>query len=216
MPATIAPAPDLPSSLPGRRWMQVALAAAMVLFLVVGVFFAIQLAKGDSQPGGATLGPRMAFSATDFDPQGNLQESPDQVKYAVDGNLATSWTTSTYLQQFGPKGLKLGVGLVLDLRQSSHVTSVELNLVGNGSAGSIYVLPSAPAVQPGTVGAGDPVTIAGKAPAASGTWATHQTITLPAGTTGQYVVVWFTTLPQVGGSYRGGIAEVNVTGTPAA
>lgn len=216
MPSAIAPAPEMPSSLPGGRWMQIALAAAMVLFLGVGVFFAFQLGHGKGTNSSTTpLGPKMSFSAADFDPQGNLQENPDQVKYALDGNPSTSWPTSTYLQQFGPKGLKLGVGLVLDLHQSSKVTSVQLTLVGDGSAGSIYVLPNQPGLSASTVGSGNPVTMAGVAPAASGPWSTHQTITLPAGTQGRYVVVWFTALPNVGGSYRGAIAEVNVTGTPA-
>ncbi|BBH17398.1 membrane protein [Nocardioides baekrokdamisoli] len=215
MPSAIAPAPDAPSSLPGSRWMQIALAAAMVLFLVVGVFFAFQLGHDKSGSGAAGPGPQMSFGATDFDPLGNLQENPDQVKYAVDGYPSTSWTTMTYLQQLGPKGDKLGVGLVLDLHQSSNVTSVELTLVGDGSAGSIYVLPDQPALAASTVGTGNPITMAGVAPAASGPWGTHPTITLPAGTKGRYVVVWFTALPKVGGSYRGAIAEVDVTGTPA-
>lgn len=216
MPSVIAPAPEMPSSLPGGRWMQVALAVAMVLVVVVGVFFTVQLTQGHHGSSAASLGPRMSFSATDFDPQGNQQENPGSVKYALDGNPSTSWPTMTYLQQFGPKGLKLGVGLVLDLHQTSAVTSVQLSLVGTGSAGSIYVLPTQPADQPGTVGPGDPVTIGGIAPAVSGPWSTNQTITLPSGTKGRYVVVWFTALPNVGGSYRGAIAEVNVTGTPAA
>ena len=216
MPSAIAPPPEMPSSLPGGRWMQVALAAAMVLFLGVGGFFAFQLGHGKGgNSGTASPGPRMSFSATDFDPQGNLQENPDEVKYALDGNPSTSWSTMNYLQQLGPKGLKRGVGLVLDLHQPSTVTSVQLTLIGAGSAGSIYVLANQPPIAPSTVGSGDPVTLAGVAPAASGSWSTHQTITLPAGTKGRYVVVWFTALPNVGGSYRGAIAEVNVTGTPA-
>lgn len=217
MPSVIAPAPEMPTSLPGRRWMQLALAAAILLCIGVGIFFALQLGHGkkSSGSGSSDLGPKMSFSATDFDPQGNLQENPDQVKYALDGNPSTYWQTMNYLQQFGPKGLKLGVGLVLDLHQVSTVASVQLTLVGDGTAGSIYVLPNAPADQSGTVGTGNPVTIAGAAPAASGPWATHQTVTLPAGTKGRYVVVWLTALPNVAGSYRGAIAEVNVTGTPA-
>ncbi len=51
-----------------------------------------------------------------YDPQGRGQK--DYVSYvdrAFDGDPATAWQTFAYFQQFGPNGLKLGVGLMLTL-----------------------------------------------------------------------------------------------------
>ena len=60
--------------------------------------------------------PLTGLTATDFDPQGDPpEENPELAPLAVDGDPATSWRTATYLQNFGPGGLKTGVGLVLDL-----------------------------------------------------------------------------------------------------
>ena len=42
----------------------------------------------------------------------------------LDGDPATSWTTSTYEQNFGPAGLKTGVGLVIDLGATKAVRQV--------------------------------------------------------------------------------------------
>jgi hypothetical protein len=214
MPVSIAPPPEEPGALPGTRWMQIALAAAMALFLIVGVFFAFQLGRNHGDGGSSS--PKLSFSATDFDPAGNLSEHPDQVKLALDGNPATAWTTMDYKQQLGPGGDKPGLGLLLDLRQRSNVNTVQLTLLGDGSSLSVYVLPDRPQIAASVVGNGSPVTIAGAPPAGvSTTNGTDQTISLPQGTVGRYVVVWFTQIPNDGRLYRGGIAEVNVTGTPA-
>ena len=49
---------------------------------------------------------------------------------AVDGDPSTAWRTMTYLQDFGPGGLKTGAGLVLDLGAEHDVGSVDLTFVG--------------------------------------------------------------------------------------
>ena len=47
---------------------------------------------------------------------------------AVDGDPATAWRTMTYDQNFGPGGLKTGVGLIIDLGAVHDVASVDLTL----------------------------------------------------------------------------------------
>ena len=81
---------------------------------------------------------------TDLDPQGDGEENPDEVAGAVDGDPATSWTTLTYKQQLGPDGLKRGVGLVVDLGQSRAVRRVDLTLVGQPTALSLYLTDTVP------------------------------------------------------------------------
>ena len=61
--------------------------------------------------------PVEVAAVTSFDPppDGNGEENDDRAALAVDGDRSTAWTTKTYFDQFGPAGLKDGVGLVLDL-----------------------------------------------------------------------------------------------------
>ncbi len=76
--------------------------------------------------------PLAIASVADFDPFGDPQEeNPDQAPLAVDGKPGTAWTTSTYQQNFGPSGLKDGVGLLLDLGKAQDVGSVDVTLVGS-------------------------------------------------------------------------------------
>ena len=76
--------------------------------------------------------PVRRLVADDFDPQGSTprEENPESVPIAVDGDPATTWSTSTYQQNFGPAGLKTGVGLVVDLGATKGVRQVVVGPVG--------------------------------------------------------------------------------------
>ena len=69
-------------------------------------------------------------SVTDFDPQGDGSEHPDEVNLAIDGNSSTAWTTENYQDPLSALG-KDGVGLVLDLGESVEVASVEVQGCGD-------------------------------------------------------------------------------------
>ena len=142
----------------------------------------------------------------DFDPQGDGSESSDAVALAIDGDPATTWTTQTYRGRADVGGLKDGVGLVLDLGSTRQVDSVRLNLVGAPT--SLQILTSAPGVD------AVPRSIDDLSPVASvQDGGTDVTVSLPQATVTRYVVVWLTSLPQVGdGEFRGEIAEVRVDG----
>jgi hypothetical protein len=192
---------------------------AACLLVLVAVVVAFNLGRGKTPLGTSkdtsTHGPSKTVSSSgaptpqtitgvtahDFDPQGSGGENPAQAPLAVDGNPATAWTTLRYDQQFGPGGLKSGVGLILDLGASHTVSSVDLTTVGSPTAISIYV------------SATRPTDVAGHQPAAtSNLTSTHGTITLGRPATGRYVVVWLTSLPHVSGGFRGGVARAVVTG----
>ncbi len=68
----------------------------------------------------------VAITAGDvYDPQGRGQK--DYVSYvdrAFDGDPGTAWQTFAYFQQFGPNGLKTGVGLMLTLDRSVRPLTV--------------------------------------------------------------------------------------------
>jgi hypothetical protein len=154
---------------------------------------------GSETPGEVLTG----VAATDFDPFGDPQsENPDEAKLAVDGRPGTAWTTSGYKQDFGPAGLKPGVGLVLDLGSEREVSSVVVTVTGGTTAVELLSATSRP------------TSIDGLDVAAKGTSDDDGTVTLTPDepVTGRYLVVWLTSVPTVEGDFRGSIAEVEVRG----
>jgi hypothetical protein len=135
---------------------------------------------------------------------------------AIDGNPSTAWGTQGYkTATFG--GLKPGTGLILDMGKSVRLSSVEVNF---GSvcctSASIYI------------GNSNTVSTAGfaaftKVASASNISGDH-TFPVSSAATGQYVVIWLTSLPLAPPSagapaqypYMGLVYEVTVRGTPAA
>ena len=139
--------------------------------------------------------------ATDLDPQGDPpRENPELAPQAVDGDPATAWRSLTYKQNFGPSGLKTGLGLVVDLGESSDISEIQLRLLGKPTDVSIYISEVAPS------------DVEGLTPAATSTIGRRGTLTLDEPVAGQYVTVWLTSLPQVGSGFRGELAEIVVLG----
>ena len=204
---------------PGRSWLRLAGAIAACLLLLVAIVVAYNLGRGrtplgalpgdtgsptpSSTPSSAAVAQVITgVTATDFDPQGDPpDENPDLAALAVDGDPDTSWRTMTYTQNFGPTGLKTGVGLVLDLGERRQVASVDLTFVGAPTAFSLYVTDQAPTGVKGLTPAG-----AGVADQ------THARVTLETPASGRYLTVWLTSVPQVEAGFRGEIAEVTVRG----
>jgi hypothetical protein len=204
---------------PGASMLRLAGIIAACLLVLVAVVIAFNLGRGKTPLGttkeattqspastssspASTATPITGVTARDFDPQGtDGGENPEEVPRAVDGNPATFWRTSTYAQQFGPGGLKTGVGLVLDLHGSHDVSEVDLTTVGSPTSVSIYVTDT------------DPQLVKGLQP--SGTTditGTKATVSLDEPVAGRYVVVWLTEIPAVPGGFRGGVAGVVVKG----
>ena len=143
---------------PGSSMLRLALIVAVCLLVLIGCVIAFNLGRGRTPlgtvpedttsrpPSGQTSSapPSAAVltgvTATDFDPQGTPpEENPDQAHLAVDGDPSTAWTTSTYDQNFGPGGLKTGVGLVLDLGADHDVSEVGLTTVGSPTRVQVYL-----------------------------------------------------------------------------
>ena len=163
-----------------------------------------------SKPAAPAAGPSTLKIATvtTFDPynfDGQPSEHPEEAKLATDGDAATFWTTDPYKQ--ADVGGKPGVGLILELAQSSRVTSVDLTSPDSGWDAQIYV------------SGGNAPTLSGWGPSrATGTnLGTSAQMRLPEHPPGQYVLVWLTKLPpSTTGqpSFVGRIAEVSVHGIP--
>lgn len=209
---------------PGTSMLRLAGIVAACLVVLVAVVVAFNLGRGktvlgtspgdsgtsqapsksssSSSAGTSAPAPITGLTAQAFDPQGSGGENSAEAPRAVDADPATAWTTLRYKQQFGPAGLKTGVGLVLDLGASHAVTEVDLTTVGTPTGISVYVSPTRPTDLAGLSAAGH-----------AALTSTHGTITLDHPATGRYVVVWLTSLPRVGGGFRGGIADAVVKGS---
>lgn len=142
-------------------------------------------------------------AVSDVDPQGDGQESPDDVGYAIDGDPRTAWTTRAYYRRADLGGLKEGVGLLLDLGTVTQVSAVELRLRGDDSDVTLARGDNAAAPVP------EGYTVLARARSAG----PQVSVSLPDPILTRYLLVWLTRLPPDGpDTYRGGVAEVTVRG----
>jgi hypothetical protein len=149
--------------------------------------------------------PRVEVAnAISFDPftdDADKQENQEIAGRAIDRDRSSFWQTEGYLQNFGAGGYKRGVGLVLDLGRSQEVGQLTLTLVpAGGSELTIYGTndPRPQTFEEGWTELGGPKTATG-------------TARFDLDGSYQYLLVWFSSLPQdEGGKYRGGIASVNL------
>jgi hypothetical protein len=149
------------------------------------------------EPTSEVAGPKPEIAGiSTLDPQGDDGENDSEVQDAIDGDTGTWWPSSTYkTQDFG--GLKDGVGVVVELAEKSSVSSVTLGFHGSGGA---FELRSAPDVGLGgssVIGTGE---VTGES--------VEVKLEKPVET--QYVVIWFTKLPEVDGDWRIELTEVQV------
>lgn len=145
--------------------------------------------------------------AVDFDPQSDDgRENRDEAALAIDGLPETSWQTSTYLGSADLGGLKDGVGLVLDLGGLRQVDSLRLRLGGEPT--SLVVYAASESTQRTPRSRRDLTAVATVDSAGS-----DASISLPSGIDTRFVVVWLTSLPEVGpDEFRGEIRDVVVRG----
>ncbi len=104
-------------------------------------------------------------------------------------------------------GIKRGVGLVLDLGETTTVTGVRLRLSGDDTNVQVRVPASNPArtTKPPMTSDNRWRTVSRQAGAGAAA-----NLTLGAPTATRFVLVYLTSLPKEGSGYRGGIYEVEV------
>ena len=155
-----------------------------------------------SPSAGALRPPGTAIDLTrvplrDFDPApGDGSEAPDQVRNAVDGDNTTAWNTDRY-DSAPLGGLKQGVGLLLDLRSSTAVRTVQ---VGFTAPGTSLELRAADTL--GATAQDYPVVARAQA------GAQLTTLTVPTGTRRRYWLIWLTNLPRIGQGFQVGVSEL--------
>jgi hypothetical protein len=200
-----------------RRHMGWLMAAGLVLALgVLGWFAGIAVGTLERRPdavdalvaspapgpSGASPAPALDLRRApihDFDPLGDKQESPDQVRNAVDLDPTTAWVTQRYrTAQFS--GLKDGVGLLVDLGSPRDLHRVRVAFTAAGAHVELRVTNVAPTTLEGTrsVATDD-----------SG----NQVANLAPSTTtrARFVLIWITELPKSDEGFRVGISEVAVS-----
>lgn len=140
-------------------------------------------------------GPIAILSATGFDPEGDESEGNSKAARVYDGDVNTSWTSEGYATaDFG--SLKKGVGVLVNLGQSTSVRQVTLDLGSDPADITVYASADRSL---------DGATRIGSSTGASGQVKIEAAEKMPKA---QYVIVWFTTLAPDGGQYRASVAEI--------
>ena len=159
--------------------------------------------RSSVSPTPGTPEPVRIARAVAFDPEGDGQENDPSAVTAVDGDLTTAWTTLTYAtRELG--GLKDGVGLQLQLRRTTDVVGVDLELVGRGTDLQVLTARGTPDQVSGyrlaaeVLGAGD-----------------RLTLRFSPAKTADTVLIWLTGLPATADGYQGGVADVVIRGSAA-
>ncbi|MEA2331770.1 MAG: eukaryotic-like serine/threonine-protein kinase [Thermoleophilaceae bacterium] len=130
-----------------RRTLFLSIAALAIVAGTVA-FFATRTEKG---PGAAATPRTPGLSAvmlskdaaSDYDPEGDGQESPGQVRFAIDGNQTTVWDTERYEGGFEGSN-KSGVGLYVDAGQRVAARQLDLLTSTPGFRAAVYASDSVP------------------------------------------------------------------------
>ena len=159
---------------------------------------------GASEPAadGATEGAPAAevTGATPADPFGDGTENDAAASRAVDGDLATSWTSSTYTSA-ALGNLKRGVGLSLQLGDGTTPSTVtSLSLTTQGTGGTVEVRSSPDGGYEGS-------TVLTTTAAGTGGQTVEVPLDQPA--TATHLLLWFTQLPANGTGYAAAVDEVS-------
>jgi serine/threonine-protein kinase len=153
-------------------------------------------------PARPVAAPLPIVSATDYDPDGDQSENPEDVRLVLDNDTATVWTTEQYRDR-DVGGLKPGVGLVLDLGSPKRVERVEVSTPDRDWDAQVYTSDTVPETLEGW-GAPQFVGQALSGPEAQ--------LALQSATRARNVLLWITNLPP-GSPYVLRVAEVRVVGT---
>jgi hypothetical protein len=199
----------------GRGWLRTAIVVAVLLVVVVATAIAFNRARQDGgaapdSPADRSEAPRTSGApvrlagATDFDPLADPpEENPESAANAIDGDQATSWTTSTYRGSAALGGLKRGVGLMVDLGSDREARALTVRFKGQPTSFEVYAAPAGVTEPPESLDQLDRIAARADAPQ-------RVTVQLDPRPTTRYLLVWLTRLPEVSGGFRGEITDISV------
>jgi serine/threonine protein kinase len=170
------------------RWSWAAI--ALLVLIAAGALLAVKLiSSGDVGGGGNEQGGGQEVpisSATDYDPQGDGEEDPSTVGFAVDGNpTGTAWSTEHYDSETfaGTKtGPDPGVGLYVTTKSAAMPSAMVINSPTPGWDAEIFAVASGP---PGELAEwGEPI---GEVTDAAGS----EEVDLHLASAAKYFLIWF-------------------------
>ena len=153
--------------------------------------------SGEGAAAGSLVKP---VGVTVYSPGGEA-DNPASAALAIDGSPGTSWETDTYHDPVPFPGFKSGVGLMLQLPQSTVVGAVNVDLPSNGTKIQIR---SAATATPGKLE--DTAVLSQPTSMHPG----HNTIAVNASSPTTYLLVWIPTLGTTNGQSRTSLSEVTV------
>lgn len=209
-PTPIPPPTTAPRSSadPSRRWT---LGLFVVFLVALGV--GLSMVFVDAFQRRTTPVTEVSYSIVavdDFDPSddgGDATENPKKAKLAVDGDLATAWTTENYGKSADFNGRKPGAGLLVDLGQPEEVRRVSLVLGDGLTSGEIRVPRETTVTEAPYTSVDDWQRVATFGPASG-----EVTVQLTEPVTTRFVLVYLTSMPKSGPNYVGSIHEIQVGG----
>lgn len=213
--AILAPSPSpeggwRPSA--ATRGVQVAVGGMLAIGLgLLGWQIARAIGPGSDSDPEIRTGPLVdirvaAVNAFDPPPLGDGAENGNQTPLAVDDNERTAWLTLRYpTAKFGE--IKNGVGMVLDLGMPYTVRQVKIVFPRPGQTVEVRAANSTAVVAPPDL---DSYLLVAPPREDSGV---RETVRFSFASRTRFLLIWFTKLPkESSGDYRGGIAEVRVSG----
>ena len=137
----------------------------------------------------------------------NAADNPTQAGAAIDGSTTTNWSSQFYIGNPVFGGLRKGSGLILDMGKQVRLSEVQVQF------GSICCA----AVHIDIGNSSDPSSESGFTTVASASHAVDITkFNVTSSARGQYVMIWFTSLPPMAGSpnqYEAQVYNVVVRGS---
>jgi hypothetical protein len=144
----------------------------------------------------AALHPLPIAAVHDYDPLGDNTEDPGRLAL-INGDGSSGWRTDGYYDPLSRQ--KKGVGVVVDMGKPVSPRQVSVTF---GWPGTSWELRTADAAAPD---------FAATKAVAPGTTDATSTVTVPAGTTSRYWVIWLTELPKTAeGVYRSEIRDISL------
>jgi hypothetical protein len=203
-PRSRPPAPPAPATPRKGRGRRAVVALVVLAVLAVVAYAAVRALLDDDNGGGGGGAPQAAATpiaivgVSDFDPDGDGDESSGSVQQAIDDDPDTVWSTEDYVNRDFDDP-KRGVGLSFELDAEHAVAAVEAVADDSDWNAEIYVS-DAP---------GESLEDWGQPVAQGEGLGALARLDLPDGTEGRFVLLWITRLPADG---KLGIAEVTIAG----
>jgi hypothetical protein len=150
---------ESPDLVPGGRRRLLAAVAGLVAFALAALLVGVSVFSGDgTDPAGSTTQPQSAASPAPsgasptgkpeqirltadqvrvIDPDSKPRDELDGVAAVVDGDLNEGWSTHSYERNPKFGGLKRGMGILINLNQPRHLTSVQVVLSAPGASAEL-------------------------------------------------------------------------------